>query len=212
MDSQKESGRSEKKAPGSRVWHMFTPGVLGSLWDRQIRPWDKRCAEAVQGIGEFCRFAVQRQCRSQAVTKEAVSKAAFRRIWEDIPCSWFLLSPWPSVLSSETNPGQGLCCGTLCRSHAHTAVFLSSHRTAGAAPLLAWNRMLQSPNQFQPAQYQGLGPMGYPQRPEDRMDRGRQVGTQGPAGCAVFSFQERLPSPVAVEKGARHGKALPSWS
>uniref|UniRef100_A0A8B9G9U8 5'-3' exoribonuclease n=1 Tax=Amazona collaria TaxID=241587 RepID=A0A8B9G9U8_9PSIT len=49
-------------------------------------------------------------------------------------------------------------------------------RTAGAAPLLPWNRMLQSQNQFQPSQYQGLGgPMGYPQRPEDRMDRGRQA-------------------------------------
>lgn len=56
-----------------------------------------------------------------------------------------------------------------------------SSRTSGAAPLLAWNRMLQSPNQFQPAQYQGLGPMAYPQRAEDRMDRGRQVGDQGPA-------------------------------
>uniref|UniRef100_A0A663EAE1 5'-3' exoribonuclease n=1 Tax=Aquila chrysaetos chrysaetos TaxID=223781 RepID=A0A663EAE1_AQUCH len=52
----------------------------------------------------------------------------------------------------------------------------SLHRTAGAAPLLAWNRMLQSQNQYQPSQYQGLGgPMSYPQRPEDRMDRGRQV-------------------------------------
>uniref|UniRef100_A0A8C3UHB6 5'-3' exoribonuclease n=1 Tax=Catharus ustulatus TaxID=91951 RepID=A0A8C3UHB6_CATUS len=51
--------------------------------------------------------------------------------------------------------------------------------TAGAAPLLAWNRMLQSPGQFQPAQYQGLGPMAYPQRPEDRLDRGRQVGHEG---------------------------------
>uniref|UniRef100_A0A8C4TMR0 5'-3' exoribonuclease n=1 Tax=Falco tinnunculus TaxID=100819 RepID=A0A8C4TMR0_FALTI len=51
----------------------------------------------------------------------------------------------------------------------------SLHRTAGAAPLLAWNRMLQSQNQYQPSQYQGLGgPMSYPQRPEDRMDRGRQ--------------------------------------
>lgn len=39
--------------------------------------------------------------------------------------------------------------------------------------------MLQSPNQFQPAQYQGLGPMAFPQRPEDRMDRGRQVGHKG---------------------------------
>ncbi|XP_067999340.1 5'-3' exoribonuclease 2 isoform X1 [Melanerpes formicivorus] len=49
-------------------------------------------------------------------------------------------------------------------------------RTAGAAPLLAWNRMLQSPNQYPPNQYQGLGgPMGYPQRPEDQMDRGRQA-------------------------------------
>ncbi|XP_061317738.1 5'-3' exoribonuclease 2 isoform X1 [Pezoporus flaviventris] len=49
-------------------------------------------------------------------------------------------------------------------------------RSAGAAPLLPWNRMLQSQNQFQPSQYQGLGgPMGYPQRPEDRMDRGRQA-------------------------------------
>uniref|UniRef100_A0A8C0HMR2 5'-3' exoribonuclease n=1 Tax=Buteo japonicus TaxID=224669 RepID=A0A8C0HMR2_9AVES len=48
--------------------------------------------------------------------------------------------------------------------------------TAGAAPLLAWNRMLQSQNQYQPSQYQGLGgPMSYPQRPEDRMDRGRQL-------------------------------------
>uniref|UniRef100_A0A8C3Y2W9 5'-3' exoribonuclease n=1 Tax=Catharus ustulatus TaxID=91951 RepID=A0A8C3Y2W9_CATUS len=56
---------------------------------------------------------------------------------------------------------------------------LSSRRTAGAAPLLAWNRMLQSPGQFQPAQYQGLGPMAYPQRPEDRLDRGRQVGHEG---------------------------------
>ncbi|XP_017692883.1 PREDICTED: 5'-3' exoribonuclease 2 [Lepidothrix coronata] len=52
-------------------------------------------------------------------------------------------------------------------------------RSAGAAPLLAWNRMLQSPNQFQPAQYQGMGPMGYPQRPEDRMDRGRQAYSPG---------------------------------
>ncbi|XP_035758128.1 5'-3' exoribonuclease 2 [Egretta garzetta] len=49
-------------------------------------------------------------------------------------------------------------------------------RTAGAAPLLAWNRMLQSQNQYQPSQYQVLGgPMNYPQRPEDRMDRGRQA-------------------------------------
>lgn len=148
-------------------------------------------------------LAVQRQCRSQAVTKEAVSKAAFGRIWEDIPCSWFLLSPWPSVLSSETNLGQGVCCGTLCRSHAHAAVFLSSHRTAGAAPLLAWNRMLQSPNQFQPAQYQGLGPMGYPQRPEDRMDRGRQVGTQG--GCWVHCLL--LPGKASFSCGCGEGSA-----
>lgn len=63
-------------------------------------------------------------------------------------------------------------------------------RTAGAAPLLAWNRMLQSPNQFQPNQYQGLGgPMSYPQRPEDRMDRGRQVGEQ----CPLCPFCPSLP-------------------
>uniref|UniRef100_U3J2M3 5'-3' exoribonuclease n=1 Tax=Anas platyrhynchos platyrhynchos TaxID=8840 RepID=U3J2M3_ANAPP len=49
-------------------------------------------------------------------------------------------------------------------------------RTAGAAPLLAWNRVLPSQSQYQPGQYQGLGgPMSYPQRPEDRMDRGRQA-------------------------------------
>uniref|UniRef100_A0A8B9P263 5'-3' exoribonuclease n=1 Tax=Apteryx owenii TaxID=8824 RepID=A0A8B9P263_APTOW len=48
--------------------------------------------------------------------------------------------------------------------------------SAGAAPLLAWNRMLPSQSQYQPGQYQGLGgPMNYPQRPEDRMDRGRQA-------------------------------------
>uniref|UniRef100_A0A7M4EXS2 5'-3' exoribonuclease n=1 Tax=Crocodylus porosus TaxID=8502 RepID=A0A7M4EXS2_CROPO len=48
---------------------------------------------------------------------------------------------------------------------------------SGAAPLLAWNRMVQSQNAaFQQNQYQGVGgPMNYPQRPEDRLDRGRQV-------------------------------------
>uniref|UniRef100_A0A8B9P6G7 5'-3' exoribonuclease n=1 Tax=Apteryx owenii TaxID=8824 RepID=A0A8B9P6G7_APTOW len=52
----------------------------------------------------------------------------------------------------------------------------SPQRSAGAAPLLAWNRMLPSQSQYQPGQYQGLGgPMNYPQRPEDRMDRGRQA-------------------------------------
>lgn len=63
---------------------------------------------------------------------------------------------------------------------------LSLRRTAGAAPLLAWNRVMQPPNQFQPAQYQGMGPMGYPQRPEDRMDRGRQVGKRGPTWCGAL--------------------------
>uniref|UniRef100_A0A7M4EWR1 5'-3' exoribonuclease n=1 Tax=Crocodylus porosus TaxID=8502 RepID=A0A7M4EWR1_CROPO len=50
-------------------------------------------------------------------------------------------------------------------------------RSSGAAPLLAWNRMVQSQNAaFQQNQYQGVGgPMNYPQRPEDRLDRGRQV-------------------------------------
>uniref|UniRef100_A0A7M4EVR3 5'-3' exoribonuclease n=1 Tax=Crocodylus porosus TaxID=8502 RepID=A0A7M4EVR3_CROPO len=49
--------------------------------------------------------------------------------------------------------------------------------SSGAAPLLAWNRMVQSQNAaFQQNQYQGVGgPMNYPQRPEDRLDRGRQV-------------------------------------
>ncbi|XP_019371666.1 PREDICTED: 5'-3' exoribonuclease 2 isoform X2 [Gavialis gangeticus] len=49
-------------------------------------------------------------------------------------------------------------------------------RSSGAAPLLAWNRMVQSQNAaFQQNQYQGVGgPMNYPQRPEDRLDRGRQ--------------------------------------
>uniref|UniRef100_A0A8C9FAR8 5'-3' exoribonuclease 2 n=1 Tax=Pavo cristatus TaxID=9049 RepID=A0A8C9FAR8_PAVCR len=54
--------------------------------------------------------------------------------------------------------------------------FLLYSRTAGAAPLLAWNRMLPAQSQYPPGQYQGLGgPMSYPQRPEDRMDRGRQA-------------------------------------
>uniref|UniRef100_A0A7M4EYQ7 5'-3' exoribonuclease n=1 Tax=Crocodylus porosus TaxID=8502 RepID=A0A7M4EYQ7_CROPO len=50
-------------------------------------------------------------------------------------------------------------------------------QSSGAAPLLAWNRMVQSQNAaFQQNQYQGVGgPMNYPQRPEDRLDRGRQV-------------------------------------
>lgn len=68
-----------------------------------------------------------------------------------------------------------LWCETLWELNSCCSVFLLC-RTAGAAPLLAWNRMMQSPNQYPPNQYQGLGgPMGYPQRPEDRMDRGRQV-------------------------------------
>uniref|UniRef100_A0A669Q5G4 5'-3' exoribonuclease n=1 Tax=Phasianus colchicus TaxID=9054 RepID=A0A669Q5G4_PHACC len=57
-----------------------------------------------------------------------------------------------------------------------SSCFLLYSRTAGAAPLLAWNRMLPAQSQYPPGQYQGLGgPMNYPQRPEDRMDRGRQV-------------------------------------
>ncbi|XP_075781909.1 5'-3' exoribonuclease 2 [Pelodiscus sinensis] len=49
-------------------------------------------------------------------------------------------------------------------------------RNSGAAPLLSWNRMLQSQGAaFQQNRYQGLGgPMNYPHRPDDRMDRGRQ--------------------------------------
>ncbi|XP_032646729.1 5'-3' exoribonuclease 2 [Chelonoidis abingdonii] len=49
-------------------------------------------------------------------------------------------------------------------------------RNSGAAPLISWNRMLQSQGAaFQQNQYRGLGgPMNYPHRPEDRMDRGRQ--------------------------------------
>ncbi|XP_010704629.1 5'-3' exoribonuclease 2-like [Meleagris gallopavo] len=60
-------------------------------------------------------------------------------------------------------------------------------RTAGAAPLLAWNRMLPAQSQYPPGQYQGLGgPMNYPQRPEDRMDRGRQVWK-----CCLHIFSVR---------------------
>lgn len=70
------------------------------------------------------------------------------------------------------------------RSHCRVS---SLRRTAGAAPLLAWNRMLQAQNQYQPGQFQGLGgPMGYPQRPEDRMDRGRQVRKPCPGLCVLF--------------------------
>lgn len=80
-------------------------------------------------------------------------------------------------------------CGVKLSLGAELTQCVSSlHRTAGAAPLLPWNRMLQSQNQFQPSQYQGLGgPMGYPQRPEDRMDRGRQVGKHCPILYVVFS-------------------------
>uniref|UniRef100_A0A8C5X9J7 5'-3' exoribonuclease n=1 Tax=Malurus cyaneus samueli TaxID=2593467 RepID=A0A8C5X9J7_9PASS len=85
-------------------------------------------------------------------------------------------------------------------------ICFSLHRTAGATPLLAWNRMLQSQNQFQPAQYQGLGPMGYPQRPEDRMDRGRQVGKQGPRwGEPQPTLQVTW---AAVHENATEGKML----
>lgn len=72
----------------------------------------------------------------------------------------------------QTRAQQRAFCSTqLLRSR-----FLLYSRTAGAAPLLAWNRMLPAQSQYPPGQYQGLGgPMNYPQRPEDRMDRGRQV-------------------------------------
>lgn len=87
----------------------------------------------------------------------------------------------------------------------------SLHRTAGAAPLLAWNRMLQSQNQYQPNQYQGLGgPMSYPQRPEDRMDRGRQVWKRCPILHVLFSSWVRLPSCVAVESECSIGRH--SWA
>lgn len=89
--------------------------------------------------------------------------------------------------SCETTEVWELCCEAPRRSCVHAACALSSplHRTAGAAPLLAWNRMLQAQNQYQPGQFQALGgPMGYPQRPEDRMDRGRQVRKPHPARCA----------------------------
>lgn len=87
----------------------------------------------------------------------------------------------------------------------------SFHRTAGAAPLLAWNRMLQSQNQFQPSQYQGLGgPMSYPQRPEDRMDRGRQVRERCPILHRLFSSWIKLLSCVAVESECSTGSH--SWA
>ncbi|XP_062986248.1 5'-3' exoribonuclease 2 [Elgaria multicarinata webbii] len=49
-------------------------------------------------------------------------------------------------------------------------------RNSGATPLLAWNRMPHSQGpSYQQNQYQGPGgPMNYPQRPNDRRDRGRQ--------------------------------------
>lgn len=44
-----------QRKPLAPVWHMFTPGVLlGSLWDQQICPCNKRCTEAFQGIGKIC--------------------------------------------------------------------------------------------------------------------------------------------------------------
>ncbi|CAI5780498.1 5' [Podarcis lilfordi] len=49
-------------------------------------------------------------------------------------------------------------------------------RNSGATPLLAWNRMPHSQGQpYQQNQYQRPGgPMNYPQRPNDRRERGRQ--------------------------------------
>lgn len=110
MDSQKESGRSEKKAPGSRVWHMFTPGVLGSLWDRQIRP---RIKGARKPSRELENSAA---CSAAAVQLSSCDEGSGQQsgLQEDLGrYSLLLVSPWPSVLSSETNPGRGLCCGTL---------------------------------------------------------------------------------------------------
>lgn len=91
-------------------------------------------------------------------------------------------------------------------------MFLLSYRTAGAAPLLAWNRVLPSQSQYQPGQYQGLGgPMSYPQRPEDRMDRGRQVWKH----CLIF-FLVLLSSwvtlPCCVAEGCERSIGGPSWA
>ncbi|XP_054840423.1 5'-3' exoribonuclease 2 [Eublepharis macularius] len=49
-------------------------------------------------------------------------------------------------------------------------------RNSGATPLLAWNRMPHSQGPpYQQNHYQGPGgPMNYPQRPNDRRERGRQ--------------------------------------
>uniref|UniRef100_A0A669Q2A7 5'-3' exoribonuclease n=1 Tax=Phasianus colchicus TaxID=9054 RepID=A0A669Q2A7_PHACC len=88
----------------------------------------------------------------------------------------------PKLLSMSKREANGSTYQTtaqqraFCSTELLSSCFLLYSRTAGAAPLLAWNRMLPAQSQYPPGQYQGLGgPMNYPQRPEDRMDRGRQV-------------------------------------
>lgn len=113
----------QRRKPPAPVWHMFTPGVLGTLWDQQICPCNKRCMEAFWGIGKIYCMQLSLLLVAAQLPSCAEESSQQRRICEDIFCSWFLTITWLSMLSSETNPGAGLCCGTLCRSRVPTAVF-----------------------------------------------------------------------------------------
>uniref|UniRef100_A0A8D0GMQ6 5'-3' exoribonuclease n=1 Tax=Sphenodon punctatus TaxID=8508 RepID=A0A8D0GMQ6_SPHPU len=71
------------------------------------------------------------------------------------------------------------------------------YQNSGATPLLSWNRMQQSQGAaFQQNQYQGLGgQMNYPQRADDRMERGRQVMEH----CMMVHYS-LLDCPVNVQR------------